>query len=116
MCAYDRRKNKDIILKGIPASPGIAEGRVRVIRSPAENWKMKKGEIFVAPETNPEYLLAMLMASAIVTDRGGIMSHPAIVARELGIPGIVGTGEATKILKDGMKVTVDGEKGVILKV
>lgn len=104
---------KKIILKGVPASPGVAKGEVRVINSPNGNEKMIEGAIFVAPETNPEFVPAMLKAIAIVTDRGGMLSHAAIVARELGIPGVVGTGNATKILKDGMKVIVDGTSGVI---
>jgi pyruvate,water dikinase len=105
--------NKKILAKGIPASPGIAEGEVRIINSPDENEKMVEGAIFVASETTPEFVPAMLKASAIVTDRGGILSHPAIVARELGIPGVVGTGNATKILKDKVKVIVDGNQGVV---
>jgi pyruvate,water dikinase len=102
-----------IILKGVPASSGTARGEVRVINSPTENQKMIKGAIFVAPETNPEFVPAMLKASAIVTDRGGILSHAAIVARELAIPGVVGAGNATKILKDGMRVIVNGNRGTV---
>jgi pyruvate,water dikinase len=102
-----------ILVKGIPASPGIAEGEVRIINSPNEIEKMVEGAIFVASETTPEFVPAMLKARAIITDLGSMLSHPAIVARELGIPAVVGTGEATKKLKDGMRVKVDGGKGVV---
>lgn len=104
-----------IILKGIPASPGITKGKVKVLLSPADVDKMEEGDILVTIETNPEYTLAILKASAIVTDRGGMLSHPAIVAREMKIPGIVGTSGATKKLKDGMEILVDGEKGVVFE-
>jgi len=104
---------KRVILKGIPASPGIVKGRVRILYSPKDVFKMEDGHILVASETNPEYTLAILKAIAIVTDKGGIMSHPAIVARELGIPCVVGTQNATKVLKDDMEVIVDGSKGEV---
>ena len=106
-------KEQKPLLKGIPASPGRVEGIVRVISFPDAIGRTKKGEILIASWTNPAYLPAMLKASAIVTDRGGILSHPAIVARELGIPAVVGTLEATKLLRDGMKVVVDGTKGIV---
>ncbi len=107
------KEGKKVILRGIPASLGIIEGVVKVLMKPEDAEKMENGDILVAPETNPEYTLAILKASAIVTDRGGLLSHPAIVAREMGIPGIVGTHEATKKLKDGMKVIVDGKEGIV---
>ncbi len=104
-----------IVLRGVPASPGIAKGKVRVITSIDDVGGMKEGEVLVASETNPQYVSAMLKSSAVVTDRGGIISHPAIVARELGIPGVVGTMNATQILKSGWVVTVDGDHGFVLK-
>lgn len=107
------KKDKKIILKGMPASPGIARGKVKVLLSPKDAEKMEDGDILVATETNPEYTLAIIKACAIVTDRGGILSHPAIVAREMRIPGVVGTFEATKKLKDGMEVIVDGKEGIV---
>lgn len=106
---------KKILLRGIAASPGKVKGKVRVLMGPEDVEKMEEGDILVAPETNPEYTLAILKASAIVTDHGGILSHPAIVAREMGIPGVVGTFKATKVLKDEMEVVVNGDKGYILK-
>jgi pyruvate,water dikinase len=105
---------KRIILRGIPASSGKVKGRVKILLSSIDVLKIKKGDILVAPETNPEYTIAIIKSSAIVTDHGGILSHPAIVSREMGIPGVVGTEVATQILKDGMEVIVDGTKGVVL--
>ncbi|MBD3339669.1 MAG: hypothetical protein GF353_11210 [Candidatus Lokiarchaeota archaeon] len=106
-------EDKKIILRGVPASPGIAFGKVAILKSPTDESKMEEGDILVTQETTPEYTIAILKASAIVTDRGGILSHPAIVAREMGIPGVVGTGNATQKLKDGMLVKVDGKEGII---
>ena len=77
---------------------------------------MQKGDILVAPTTGPEMMTAIQKASAIVTDEGGLMSHAAIVSRELKIPCIVGTKYATKILKDGDIIEVDANNGVVRKI
>lgn len=101
------------ILTGAPASPGIGTGVVKILRSPKEISKISKGDVLVAPMTSPDYVPAMKKANAIITDQGGQTSHAAIVSRELGIPAIVGTKEATKKLKDGMVVTVNGATGEV---
>jgi len=101
------------ILKGAAASPGIGTGHVKILKSPKEIVKVKQGDVLVAKMTSPDYVPAMKKAAAIVTDEGGLTSHAAIVSRELGVPCIVGTGEATKLLKDGNVVTVDGARGVV---
>ncbi len=104
----------DIILQGIAASPGIASGKVKVALTVEEaRNKMEKGDILVTKMTDPDWVPYMKMASAIVTDEGGVTAHAAIVARELGIPAVVGTGNATEKLTDNMEVTVDGTRGVI---
>jgi pyruvate,water dikinase len=104
-----------VLIKGIPASPGVASGVVKVVMSVEEAAKkMKRGDILVTKMTDPDWVPYMKMASAIVTDEGGLTAHAAIVARELGIPAVVGTGNATRVLKDGMVVTVDGSRGVVL--
>lgn len=108
-----KKNNFKIILEGTPASSGKITGKVKILTSPKDVKKMKKGDVLVAPETNPEYTLAIIMASAIVTERGGILSHPAIVAREMGIPGVVGVKDAMKKLKDNMIIMVDGDKGIV---
>ncbi len=101
------------ILTGTPASPGIGTGHVKVLASPKEIEKVKEGDVLVAKMTSPDYVPAMKKASAIITDEGGMTSHAAIVSRELGVPAVVGTKEATTKLKDGFVVTVDGAKGQI---
>lgn len=105
--------NAPLLLDGDPASPGISSGRVRIIHSPNEIHKVKKGDILVAESTTPDFVPAMKRAAAIITDRGGRTSHAAIVSRELGIPCVVGTGEGTRVLKDGQVITVDGSQGRI---
>ena len=103
------------ILIGDPACPGIGIGPVTIIRSANEIGKVKKGDILVAPFTNPDYVPAMKIAAGIITERGGRTSHAAIVAREFGIPAIVGTVNAIKMLKTGEMVTVNGTKGEVYK-
>lgn len=100
-------------IRGIVVSQGRARGKARIINTPAEARKMKKGDILVAPMTSPDYILALKKASAVITDEGGMTCHAAIVSRELRIPGIVGAKIATKVLKDGDLVEVDAEKGIV---
>ncbi|PIY95026.1 MAG: phosphoenolpyruvate synthase [Candidatus Levybacteria bacterium CG_4_10_14_0_8_um_filter_35_23] len=103
------------ILVGAPASPGIASGPVKIIYSAKEVGKVLPGDILVAPQTNPDFVPAMKKAVAIITDSGGRTSHAAIVSRELGIPAVVGTQAATKVLKTGDVITVNGLKGEIYR-
>lgn len=102
-----------VILKGAAASVGQAAGAVKIVSTPQQLDKITKGDVLVAQMTNPSYVPAMKRASAIITDRGGQTSHAAIVSRELAIPCVVGTSEATTKLKDGDIVTVDGEEGLV---
>ncbi|MCE4602385.1 MAG: pyruvate, water dikinase [Desulfurococcales archaeon] len=107
-------KTGEVLVRGVPASPGIASGRVKVALTVDEaKRKMEKGDVLVTKMTDPDWVPYMKMASAIVTDEGGMTAHAAIVARELGIPAVVGTGDATNKLKDGVLVTVDGSRGVV---
>ena len=101
------------ILHGMPASAGIAEGTVRIQLPGIDASQFQPGEILVTTITDPTMIQVMLKAAAIVTDMGGITSHPAILSREMGIPCVVNTKEATTRLKDGIRVRVDGEKGTI---
>ena len=103
------------ILAGLGASPGVGVGKVRIIKSMSDLSKVAKGEILVTKMTNPDMVVSMQKADAIITDEGGITSHAAIVSREMGIPAVVGTGNATEILKDGDLVTVDGSSGKIYR-
>ncbi|MBI4080512.1 MAG: phosphoenolpyruvate synthase [Candidatus Levybacteria bacterium] len=104
-----------LLLQGSPASPGIASGPVKIITKVSEIDKILQGDVMVTPQTNPDFVPAMKKASAIVTEKGGRTSHAAIVSRELGIPAVVGADNATKILKHGMVVTVNGIKGEVYK-
>ncbi len=107
--------NSKLILKGDPASPGIASGPVKIIHKASEIHKVVSGDVLVAPQTNPDFVPAMKKAVGIITDKGGRTSHAAIVSRELGIPAVVGAEKATKVLKDGNIVTVNGIKGEVYK-
>ncbi len=105
----------EILLQGSPASPGVALGPVERIGGISDFSKLSKGGILVTEMTTPDMVPIMKRAAAIVTDTGGLTSHAAIVSRELGIPCIVGTRDATKKLKDGDIVTVDATSGKVYK-
>ena len=112
-----KKEEKEIkgksILSGLAASPGIASGKVRIIHNLEDLTKVRKGDILVTEMTNPDMVISMQKASGIITNEGGLTSHAAIVSREMGIPAVVGTDNATKTLKEGQEVTVDGFKGLI---
>jgi pyruvate,water dikinase len=103
----------DLFLSGLGASPGRASGGVSIVRKLDELDKVGEGDIIVAEMTTPDMVPAMKRASGIVTDEGGMTSHAAIVSRELGVPAVVGAGNATEHLHDGQAITIDGEKGSI---
>ncbi|MFH1325531.1 MAG: phosphoenolpyruvate synthase [archaeon] len=105
----------EIILKGLAASPGIAAGKIRIVRRMEDLDKIKEGDVLVTKMTNPDMVVSMQKAAAIVTDEGGLTAHAAIVSREMGIPCVVGTGTATEKLKEGEIITVDGFRGEIYK-
>ncbi len=102
-----------IIVRGAGATTGAASGKVKIISGPKEIRKVESGDVLVAKMTSPDYVPAMRKASAIITDEGGITSHAAIVSRELGIPCIVGTTNATQVLQEGSVVTVDADHGLV---
>ena len=102
---------KDALVAGVPASGGRVTGPVRVIREPAEFGALRSGDVLVCPYTNPTWTSLFQRAAAVVVDSGGIGSHAAIVAREYGIPAVMGTGSGTSVLTDGQQVTVDGDTG-----
>jgi len=109
----DPDKASKFILDGLGASPGVATGPVRILKSASGISKVKKGDILVAVMTNPDFVPAMKRAAAILTDEGGRTSHAAIVSRELGVPAVVGSRMATKILKSGEVITIDGSTGKV---
>jgi pyruvate,water dikinase len=105
----------EILIKGDPASPGIATGPVKILASAKEIHKLNSGDILVAEQTNPDFVPAMRKAVAILTERGGRTSHAAIVSRELGIPAVVGAKDVRKLLKDGMVISINGTTGEVYK-
>ena len=105
----------ELILKGLAASPGIASGKVKVIEDLKDLNKIRKGDILVTIMTNPDMVVTMQKSAGIITDEGGLTAHAAIVSREMGIPCIVGTQEATTKLKENEIITLDGYTGRIYK-
>jgi len=113
---YEIKTTKKPILTGIAIGNKIGQGRVHVIEDVSKIGEFKKGEVLVTKMTDPDWVPIMRIASAIVTDEGGRTCHAAIIGRELGIPAIVGTGSATKVLKTGQEVTVDCTSGSVGRI
>ncbi len=103
-------------VKGVAAVKGKVTGRAKIVKEVSELGKVEQGDVLVAKNTTPTFVPAMKRACAIVTDEGGITCHAAIVSRELGLPCIIGTGNATKILQDGDVVEVDADVGIVKKL
>jgi pyruvate,water dikinase len=101
------------VLRGNACSPGKATGIARVVPSLAEAGKLRPGDILIAPATMPAWTPLFASIAAVVTDAGGVLSHAAIVAREYGIPAVLGTGTATAVIQDGQTVEVDGDSGIV---
>lgn len=108
---YKLKEKGEILAEGIAVGTKIAHGKVKIIQNPEEIHKFKKGEVLVTEITDPDWEPIMKIASAIVTNKGGRTSHAAIVSRELGIPCIVGSKDATERLEDGEEVTIDSSSG-----
>lgn len=111
----DELENRTVIVKGLGASPGMASGEVKIIHEIDELDKIKDGDIMVTTMTTPDMVPAMKRSSGIITDEGGVTCHAAIISRELGISCVVGTGDATEVLNDNTKVTLDGKKGLVFE-
>ena len=103
----------DVLVRGLGASPGMAAGTVKIVLDIDELDKIKDGDIMVTTMTTPDMVPAMRRASGIVTDEGGVTCHASIISRELGIPCVVGTGDATTTLVENSGVTLDGKKGLV---
>jgi pyruvate,water dikinase len=101
------------MLRGLAASPGVYEGPARLVGGPAEFGRIQQGDVLLTPATTEAFNILLPLLGAIVTDNGGLLSHSAIVAREYGIPGVVGTREATTRIADGTLVRVDGAAGEV---
>ncbi|MBL7100664.1 MAG: phosphoenolpyruvate synthase [Nanoarchaeota archaeon] len=105
----------EVLVEGLRASPGVGSGTVKIVHGVEDLGKVLEGDVLVARMTNPDYVASMQRASAIVTDQGGSTCHAAIVSREMGIPCIVGTENATQELKEGEIITVDANSGKVYK-
>lgn len=103
----------EVILSGMAASPGIVSGKVKIVHELKDLPKISTGDILVTEMTNPDMVVTMQKCAGIITDEGGMTAHASIVSREMGIPCVVGTQEATKLLKDDQEVTIDGFNGKI---
>ncbi len=108
----DEKQGSDEI-SGYSVYPGLSEGRARVVLGPQDFPRIEQGDILVTQSTTPYFNVVLPLLKGIVTDRGGILSHAAIVAREYGIPGVVGTRNATERIRDGVRVQVDGDMGIV---
>lgn len=100
-------------VSGFPASPGLVTGIARLVLDPKDMGRVQKGDVLIARSTAPSYNALLPLLSGIVTDRGGTLSHAAVVAREYGIPAVVGTGNATELIRDGARVRIDGAGGTV---
>ncbi|MEE0024290.1 phosphoenolpyruvate synthase [Methanobrevibacter sp.] len=105
----------EVLVRGLGASPGIATGLVKIVLDIDELDKIEEGDVMVTTMTTPDMVPAMRRASGIVTDEGGVTCHASIISRELGIPCVVGTGDATKALEENTGVTLDGKKGLVFE-
>jgi len=106
-------RNRDNILEGIPVSPGLQEGRVRILEYPEEGNKLKKDDILVTKAANPAWTPLFLEIGGLITEMGSPLSHGSVVAREYGVPAVTGLQEATTRLKDGQLIRLNGETGVV---
>jgi phosphohistidine swiveling domain-containing protein len=105
--------HEERVLRGLAASRGVYEGTARRVSHPTEFDRIVRGDVLVTESTTEAFNILLPLLGAIVTDSGGLLSHSAIVAREYGIPGVVGTREATERIADGMRVRVDGNAGEV---
>src|SRR5205085_9534684 len=106
-------QNEAKILYGLAASKGVYEGPARRVAGPSEFGRITKGDVLVTASTTEAFNILLPLLGGIITDNGGLLSHAAIVAREYGIPGVVGTREATGRIANGMLVRVDGDAGEV---
>ncbi len=107
------QQTDDRILRGIGASAGTGRGPARVVLSPESFDRVQPGDVLVCPSSNPSWVPLFGIIAGLITDTGGVTSHAAVVAREFGIPAVVGTGEGTRRLRDGQQVEIDGNAGVV---
>jgi rifampicin phosphotransferase len=117
MSAWETQRHNEptsTVLRGFAVSPGRVSAPASVIHSPEDFSRMEPGTILVCPTTTPAWTPLFSQARGLVTDVGGVLAHGSIVAREFGIPAVLGTGEASKRISHGQLITVDGDRGLVL--
>lgn len=112
----NKPEKHQILVKGLGVCSGTVEGQVKIVYDPSQIDTLSENTILVVPDTNPSWVPLLLQAKGIITNMGNLLCHAAIVAREFEIPCIVGTINATEILKDGMIIKIDSLKGLIYNV
>jgi pyruvate,water dikinase len=110
---HSKEEHTEQVIRGLAASDGVYEGPVRRVAGPAEFDRIVRGDVLLTETTSEAFNILLPLLGAIITDAGGLLSHPAIVAREYGIPGVVGTRDATSRIPDGSRVRVDGAAGAV---
>ena len=103
-------------MRGTAASPGVGEGTARIVSHPDDFARVRAGDVLIAATTTPAWTPLFPSLAALVTDTGGILSHAAVIAREYGIPAVVGAVSATAVIPDGSRVRVDGDTGLVTLV
>lgn len=114
MFGTSQEEHEEHLVRGLAASSGVYEGPARRIAGPAEFGRIAQGDVLVTESTTEAFNILLPLLGGIVTDSGGLLSHAAIVAREYGIPGVVGTRNATDLIPDGARVRVDGGAGEVV--
>jgi pyruvate,water dikinase len=113
MFATSTEEHEEHRLRGRAAGPGVYEGIARRVAGPADFHRIVRGDVLVTESTSEAFNILLPLLGGVVTDAGGLLSHAAIIAREYGIPGVVGTREATTLIPDGARVRVDGGAGEV---
>jgi pyruvate,water dikinase len=113
MFGSSQEEHEGTVIRGLAASSGVAEGNVRRVAGPADFGRIQRGDILLTEATTEAFNILLPLLTAIITDSGGALSHAALVSREYGIPGVVGTRDATERIADGARVRVDGDKGEV---
>jgi pyruvate,water dikinase len=116
MYAVSDAEHEERVVRGLAASPGIYEGPARRVAGPAEFDRIAAGDVLVTESTSEAFNILLPLLGGIVTDRGGLLSHAALVAREYGIPSVVGTRRGTALIPDGRRIRVDGGAGRVVLV
>jgi phosphohistidine swiveling domain-containing protein len=113
MFGQSEAEHEETVIRGLAASAGVREGYVRRVNGPADFNRIQQGDVLLTEATTEAFNILLPLLSAIITDSGGALSHAALVSREYGIPGVVGTRDATERIADGARVRVDGDKGEV---